>query len=90
MFKLMDKEIIANLHNYFFLNWLYDKYFLLLDTISEDSDLPMTRILCHPRSVVNSFAVMVSAAIWSILDPTLEPHLRVVGLYFSIYAILDQ
>ena len=51
-----------------------------LDSVSEESDLPITGLLCHPKSLVNSLAVLVSAAIWAILDPTLEPHLRVVRL----------
>ena len=48
------------------------------DTVSEESDLPVSRLILNPKSLVNSLAVMVSAAIWAILDPTLEPHLRVV------------
>ena len=53
------------------------------DSVSEKSDLPVFRLILNPKSLVNSLAVMVAAAIWAILDPTLEPHLRVVRIHLA-------
>lgn len=50
------------------------------DFIEEDDDRMSIRVmLSHPRTIVNSIVVIMAASVWSVLDPTLEPHLRVVS-----------
>ncbi|KAL4218018.1 hypothetical protein ACF0H5_022756 [Mactra antiquata] len=46
----------------------------------EEGDISIKEIILHPRSIVNSIVIVVATSVWSVLDPTLEPHLRVYGL----------
>ncbi|KAL3889785.1 hypothetical protein ACJMK2_002113 [Sinanodonta woodiana] len=63
------------------------------NTVSKEEDVSTWALLKTPSSIVASLAILVSAAIWSILDPTLEPHLRqfnldpeIIGILFLIMA----
>ena len=41
--------------------------------------ISFTKVLCSTKAIITSLAIVVSTFSWSILDPTLEPHLRKVG-----------
>jgi hypothetical protein len=42
--------------------------------------VPFTKIFCSPNGILTVFTIVASTFMWSILDPTLEPHLRKVGV----------
>ncbi|KAK3578255.1 hypothetical protein CHS0354_011578 [Potamilus streckersoni] len=58
------------------------------NTVSKEEDVSTWALLKTPSSIIASLAILVSAAIWSILDPTLEPHLRQFNLEPEIIGVL--
>ncbi|KAH3714817.1 hypothetical protein DPMN_057518 [Dreissena polymorpha] len=64
-----------------------------LNTQESDEDVvSLPHVLLHPRSVVNSIVVIIAARVCSVLDPTLEPHLREVSkvrVRVRVCAVLD-
>ncbi|XP_052764721.1 MFS-type transporter SLC18B1-like [Mya arenaria] len=57
-------------------------------TDAEEDDMSIRKLLFSPRSIVNSIVIVIGASVWSILDPTLEPHLRVYGLGPEMVGVL--
>ncbi|KAL4218345.1 hypothetical protein ACF0H5_023082 [Mactra antiquata] len=57
-------------------------------TQADEEGLSIRAVLLHPRSIVNSIVVVVAASVWAVLDPTLEPHLRVYGLEPEMVGLL--
>jgi len=58
-----------------------------------DTRLSLAQVFCSPKGIITSITIVVSTSMWSILDPTLEPHLRqyqlrpeVIGLIFLVMA----
>ncbi|XP_053381911.1 MFS-type transporter SLC18B1-like [Mercenaria mercenaria] len=57
----------------------------------EDVELSMLKLLLHPKSIVNTIVIVLLAVSWTVLEPTLEPHLRehdiqpeIVGIMFLV------
>ncbi|XP_045181546.2 MFS-type transporter SLC18B1-like [Mercenaria mercenaria] len=66
-------------------------YFIpIQNDVNEDTndDLSIRKMLIYPRTIVNSIVVIIAASVWSVLDPTLEPHLRVYGLGPELVGVL--
>ncbi|XP_052762130.1 MFS-type transporter SLC18B1-like [Mya arenaria] len=55
---------------------------------AEEDDMSIRKLLFSPRSIVNSIVIIIGASVWSILDPTLEPHLRVYGMGPEMVGVL--
>ena len=56
---------------------------------SGSEKIPFSKVLCSPKAIVTSLAIVVSTFSWSILDPTLEPHLRQVSMLTAMTCTLD-
>ncbi|XP_060572329.1 MFS-type transporter SLC18B1-like [Ruditapes philippinarum] len=63
------------------------------DSETDNEKVPFTKIFCSPNGILTVFTIVASTFMWSILDPTLEPHLRkfnlrpeLVGVIFLVMA----
>lgn len=60
---------------------------------TSQTKVPFRKVFCSPNGVLTTLTITASTFMWSILDPTLEPHLRkfqltpeLIGIIFLVMA----
>ncbi|XP_053383009.1 MFS-type transporter SLC18B1-like isoform X2 [Mercenaria mercenaria] len=68
--------------------WIFVPQQKAKKSTNADMELSMLKLLLHPKSIVNSIVIVLIAVAWTVLDATLEPHLRKHGIQPKIVGIM--